>query len=202
VAFDCPLDVLIEEYGRTSGRTRADGERLPSTQVILRATNLSEPQLLHAFDTVLAWHGLKIATQDEKTFKVVRLPESRETIPPPPVREVPARYRPLIFYTNDNATIAPLTYTDKQRGVTYRVESDGRHVSASAADGKLLWRRNPFVEAQMEPYRYTKPLIRQIGAARDIDFRGDPDAIWIRFNSSQSGTIDPRTGEFHYVFRE
>ncbi len=109
---------------------------------------------------------------------------------------------PLIFYTNENQTIAPLSYTDKKSGVIYRVESDGRHVSASTGDGKQLWRRNPFVDAQMEPYRCTKPVIVTIGAASDIGYTGDPDAIWIRFNSSQTGWIDQGTGDFHFVLQD
>jgi hypothetical protein len=126
----------------------------------------------------------------------------QQTAPTPKTAEMPKRFPPLIYYTNDNATIAPLTYTNKEGGVIYHVESDGRHVSASTADGKLLWRRNPFVDAQMEPYRWTKPVISQIGAARDLGFTGDPDVIWIRFNSSQVGWIDPRAGDFRFVLQD
>jgi hypothetical protein len=107
-----------------------------------------------------------------------------------------------IVYNNNNETISPLTYADKKNGLIYRVESDGRHVSASTGDGKQLWRRNPFVDAQMEQYRQTKPVIRAIGAARDLGYTGDPDTIWIRFSSSQIGYLDPATGDFYYVLRD
>jgi hypothetical protein len=109
--------------------------------------------------------------------------------------------RLMIIYTNDNETIVPLTYTNKKSGVIYDVESDGRHVSASTQEGKLLWRRNPFVDAELEPYRWTKPVIVMIGTASDLGYGGDPDAILIRFSSSQIGWIDPRTGDFHYAGR-
>jgi hypothetical protein len=52
---------------------------------------------------------------------------------------------------------------DVQTRITFYVESDGRHLTAIDADGKVLWVRNPFVDSNMCPYRSAHPYISWIG---------------------------------------
>ncbi len=92
---------------------------------------------------------------------------------------------------NDDESIKPLTFLNTNSHVLYYVESDGRHVAAIAKDGKLLWHRNPFVDAKLEPYRYSKPVIRSISSPGG-------SRISIVFNSSQFGSLDPKTGDFRF----
>jgi hypothetical protein len=114
----------------------------------------------------------------------------------------------------------PTTYRDAESGITFYVESDGRHVAAVDANGKLLWVRNPFVDRNMCPYRLAHPYIASIGdfgspnadanalivkemnseIARGAKFDRPNDGdrfIGLRFNTSQSGFIDIRNGYFY-----
>jgi len=36
-------------------------------------TPLTKAEVIHAFDTLFAWHGIKAVNIDEKTFKIVRI---------------------------------------------------------------------------------------------------------------------------------
>lgn len=57
----------------------------------------------------------------------------------------------------------PFTYRDAKSGITFYVESDGRHLAAIDKSGKVLWVRNPFVNDDMCPYRSAHPYIAWIG---------------------------------------
>ena len=61
------------------------------------------------------------------------------------------------------APVALSAYRDAQSGITFYVESDGRHLVALGANGKVLWVRNPFVDSDMCPYRSAHPFISWIG---------------------------------------
>jgi hypothetical protein len=64
----------------------------------------------------------------------------------------------------------PYAYRDPPSGVTIYVESDGRHVSAIAPSGALLWVRNPFVESEMCPYRSAHPFIIHLSEANNPNY--------------------------------
>lgn len=85
----------------------------------------------------------------------------------------------------------PYAYRDADSGIVFYVESDGRHVSAISPDGKLLWSRDPFADAHLPLYRTRAPRIVFIG--RD---RGN---LAVSFSSTQSGTLDVKTGDFTYT---
>jgi hypothetical protein len=100
----------------------------------------------------------------------------------------------------------PHTYRDADSGVVFYVESDGRHVSAIAADGKLLWSRDPFVDAHLAFYRTRTPRIVHFDKIDPTDkdhnwmLRGQTGLrLAIVFNSSQFGTIDAKSGEFTFL---
>lgn len=44
----------------------------------------------------------------------------------------------------------PFIFTDPRSGLTLTVESDNRHVTATAPNGKVRWRRNLFADPKMK----------------------------------------------------
>jgi hypothetical protein len=99
-----------------------------------------------------------------------------------------------------------MSYRDPRTGVSFYVESDGRHLAAIGPDGKLLWVRNPFEGAKMCPYRSPRPVIYSIKAvnispayAKGLKRRGANPShrfLSIEFDSSQFGDMDETTGDF------
>jgi hypothetical protein len=119
----------------------------------------------------------------------------------------------------------PSTYRNAASGITFYVESDGRHLAAIDGHGRLLWVRNPFVDANLCPYRSTHPYILRLGAPashspttidvnawiakelnKEIDHgskvaRPEEHArfIYIEFNSSQFGYVNIAVGYFYWM---
>ncbi len=91
-------------------------------------------------------------------------------------------------------------YQRPNDGVTYYVEGDGRHVVAISADGVVLWREDPFVQARLEPYRFERPQIVRIGEAASWMIEGRTgDFIGVEYNSTQFGIMDTGSGEFIFM---
>jgi hypothetical protein len=104
----------------------------------------------------------------------------------------------------------PYTYKDRDSGIIFYVESDGRHVTAISPDSKILWSRDPFADAHLEFYRTKTPCIVFID---EIDKSDEPHQwivktmadkgiskfICITFNSSQFGCLDLKTGDFTFL---
>ena len=91
-------------------------------------------------------------------------------------------------------------FKDKESGIVFYVESDGRHVAAIDRDGKLLWNRDPFVEAKLEPYRSARPVITSIGAPLAwMTEERKGNFILINFNSSQTGLLSFEKGDFIFL---
>ena len=99
------------------------------------------------------------------------------------------------------AEVEGVSYRDPASGVTYKVEIDGRHIRALTADGKPLWRHDPFVEGKLEPYRQARPTIYWIGPFHDWskDHKFDPQHLGVSFTSSQFGRMDVKTGAFAFM---
>ena len=94
----------------------------------------------------------------------------------------------------------PQTYKDADSGIIFYVESDGRHVTAISPDGKILWHRDPFVDAKLEPYRTPHPMIIHIGKPVSWMTSGRTNScVLINFDSSQAGTLDFKTGDFTFM---
>ena len=94
--------------------------------------------------------------------------------------------------------------------LTFYVESDGRHLAAMNAQGKLLWVRNPFEEGQGQcEYRTPHPVIVSIEIfEKPESLRFDEGGpiininhkfIMIHFDSSQFGIVDEETGKYIWL---
>jgi hypothetical protein len=95
--------------------------------------------------------------------------------------------------------IRGLIYKDDATSVIVYVETDGRHVVAISPDGKILWRKDPFVDAGLEPYREPHPTIVFIGSSgRGCALRAESigKVFCLSFSSSQFGVVDIVTGKF------
>lgn len=105
---------------------------------------------------------------------------------------------------NENQTITPIVYKDSKTGIYFYVESDGRHVTAFSEGGNILWHRNPFLDANLVPYRVRKPVIVSIKSINSGSFRAQhvelpkEEMLLVTFNSSQSGLLDKKTGDFQF----
>jgi hypothetical protein len=97
--------------------------------------------------------------------------------------------------------IAGLIYKDATANVIIYVETDGRHVVAISPDGRILWRKNPFVDAALEPYRGPHPTIDFVGSfgPRCVLRPEDLGKVFcLSFSSSQFGEMDIATGKFTF----
>ena len=98
------------------------------------------------------------------------------------------------------AAINGLVYQDPATKIIIYVETDGRHVAAISTDGRLLWRKDPFVDAKMEPYRLARPTIAAIGPASSVYVAPETAGQFaIHFTSSQMGLMSLATGQFKFM---
>jgi hypothetical protein len=93
--------------------------------------------------------------------------------------------------------ITGLIYKDTTANVIIYVETDGRHVVAISPDGRILWRKNPFVDAGLEPYREPRPTIVFVGRC-GLRSEEVGKIFCLSFSSSQFGEMDIATGKFTF----
>ena len=135
-----------------------------------------------------------------------------------------ARYNPnILFYYHNSVSGAnwirakginhgisfPYVIMDRDMGVTFEVEADGRHISATDMYGALIWYRDPYADAHLSNDWTNKPQIRSFEIMKRkpsedwtivegmLGKKGVNAFINITFNSAQGGFMDIRTGEFH-----
>jgi hypothetical protein len=99
-----------------------------------------------------------------------------------------------------------LTFKDPRTSISFYVESDGRHLAAIDAVGKLLWVRNPFEDAHLCPRGNPRPSISSISTVEISPNRAekmraggmDPNHnfVKIKFDSSLFGVVDEANGHF------
>ena len=105
----------------------------------------------------------------------------------------------------DNFYGFPKVLHDAKTKIIFYLESDGRHISAISPEGKLLWSRNPFVDAKLTPYRLKRPIICYFDFVDPAwwkihSYLGPADDfISVNFNSSQFGVIKKETGDFTFL---
>ena len=94
----------------------------------------------------------------------------------------------------------PHTYKDPESKITFYVESDGRHVAAISEEGKMLWVRDPFVDAKLKPYRHPRPFIVKIERPSENDIGSiEGHFVMVSFSSSQFGILDIQNGKFIWL---
>lgn len=94
----------------------------------------------------------------------------------------------------------PLSYRDARSGVVFYVESDGRHVSAIDATGKVLWTRYPFFDAKLLPYREDNPPIVYVGAtSQRLAKVLKGNFLSIAFSTTQFGVMNMTNGDFEWM---
>jgi hypothetical protein len=105
----------------------------------------------------------------------------------------------------DPSLARSFTYKDPRTAITFYVESDGKHVAAIDAAGKLLWVRSPFKDP--DPAETRTPVIDGIEAAESpvpkyaqflqrLGFKADRPYIRITSALRSFGIMDERTGDF------
>jgi hypothetical protein len=122
---------------------------------------------------------------------------------------VKMKKRPKPDYVPWNpANAVPMAYKDPRSSIVMYVESDGRHIAATDAQGKLLWVRNPWEESHAFcQYRTPRPVVASLkmvelnDAARSyLKSKGanlDHTFAALSYDSSQFGTLDESTGDFY-----
>jgi hypothetical protein len=106
------------------------------------------------------------------------------------------------------ANAIPMAYKDPRSSIVIYVESDGRHIAATDADGKLLWVRNLWEESKAFcQYRTPRPVVASLkkvefndAARANLKSKGanlDHSFVALTYDSSQFGTLDESTGDFY-----
>jgi hypothetical protein len=104
----------------------------------------------------------------------------------------------------DEFHVVPKVLHDAKTKIIFYLESDGRHISAISPEGKLLWSRDPFVDAKLPPYRLKRPLICYFNFVDPVrwktcsHFGRADDFICVTFDSSEFGIIKKETGDFTF----
>jgi hypothetical protein len=106
----------------------------------------------------------------------------------------------------DPANAVPMSYMDARTMITIHVDSDGRHLTATDGQGRLLWARNPWDENHLCPYRTPRPVVialtnielSDLGRSKLQSSGANPEHSFLRltFDSSQYGALDESTGDF------
>ncbi|MFH1499513.1 MAG: hypothetical protein ABII82_17020 [Verrucomicrobiota bacterium] len=100
------------------------------------------------------------------------------------------KQRSMVFANNDLEQIGPLTLHLPDEAMIVYVETNGRKISAlDAATGNVLWSCDPYIDWNMRPYRFSKPIITSLKLSKR------PGWLDVRYNSSQFGVLETKTGQ-------
>lgn len=105
------------------------------------------------------------------------------------------------FLSDGPSTITPIEVAVPCSDIVLHVEADGRTVWAAGKSGRRLWSEDPFERARMTPYRFRRPVIHSVSPPAMQNGRcraGDRRFVYLRYNSSQFGELDARTGRFAF----
>lgn len=93
----------------------------------------------------------------------------------------------------------PIQVTDKETGIVYEVQSDRRTITATKADGTIIWQINPYEDAKLKPYRSDHPIIVGIWSPKtNLSNRKKP-YLSIFFTGGQQGDLDLTSGQYTYT---
>ena len=95
----------------------------------------------------------------------------------------------------------PQCFTEPRSKVDVCSEDDGRHLIGRDSGGKALWRRDPFVDAKLEPYRVEFPRIIWIGSpsrecGKVLHYK---HCVGISYDSTQFGVVSIKDGSFVFL---
>jgi hypothetical protein len=94
--------------------------------------------------------------------------------------------------------VYPIQVTDKETGIVYEVQSDRRTITATRADGTIVWKINPYEDAKLKPYRSDHPFIVQIWSPKTNSSNRKGDYLSICFTGGQQGDLDLASGRYTY----
>ncbi|MBI3678765.1 MAG: hypothetical protein HY243_19320 [Proteobacteria bacterium] len=198
----------LELGGRASWSCQLSSNDGEDLFVATRCVPRSQP--LHQLEIdCSAWLHTQDKEYDKDLTLFRQLIASVEFFPP-----VPGEQQPLDIISTAGLcpTILPgipedgaaYSIKDPRSGLILQLESDRRRITAFDTRGKMVWQANPFVDAKLQPYRTSHPVIVQLGVLPNCAVRSLANTIIqdhfisIGFNSSQSGLLNAKTG--HFIF--
>ena len=95
--------------------------------------------------------------------------------------------------------VYPIQVTDKQTGIVYKVQSDRRTITATRADGTIIWKINPYEDAKLKPYRADHPFIVEIWSPKTNVSNRKAPFLSIVFTGGQFGDLDLASGRYTYT---
>jgi hypothetical protein len=96
----------------------------------------------------------------------------------------------------DPGRATPMSYMDPKTLITFYVESDGRHLAAIDADGKLLWVRNPWEDSHVFcQYRTPRPVIASL---KQTELASDPKYLKSRGANLKHTFLNLQFDSSHY----
>jgi hypothetical protein len=121
------------------------------------------------------------------------------------VRRVPP---PLLAPGDPPPKLELMVLNDKDAGIVFYFETDGRHVTALRRDGSVIWHRDLVESAAEKGFSKGEKKLWPV-----VDFAGPPDApsvqrlreignqgdyITVGFNTGEVGLVNKLTGEYHF----
>ena len=89
------------------------------------------------------------------------------------------------------------TLTDNNTGVKFIIDKDRIFVKAVDKTGNQLWKTDPATDNMLPEYRVKRPVIVSFQFQRKIN--SGAEEIGIRYNNSQFGYLDKKTGKFQFA---
>lgn len=97
--------------------------------------------------------------------------------------------------------IKEYTLVDNELKMKFVLDSLRMNISAYDFSNKLVWRTDPWRDNKLIAYRVKRPLLVYYSLKANWK-DDDKEFIWIGYNSTQFGTVDRRTGKFHYMGKD
>ena len=87
------------------------------------------------------------------------------------------------------------TLFDKLTSTKFILDTSRILIVAIDANGKQLWKSDPWEDNKLEAYRVTRPIIARFHFANN-QWTDNKEVIWIVYNNTQFGIVDKKTGKF------
>jgi hypothetical protein len=93
------------------------------------------------------------------------------------------------------------TLVDNELRMKFVLDSQRINISAYDFSNKLMWQTDPWLDNKLIAYQVKRPVLVHF-AFRPNWGTDDKEVIWISYNNTQFGTVDRRTGKFHYMGKD